>query len=83
MLEKLRELIRSGGTYEVQSLANELGTTPDLVRMMLEKLEQMGVVRANSNCESGCDHCGLKLDCKASNLKNQKNQIWEVVQPLA
>lgn len=80
MLQRLRELIRSGGTFEVRSLAVELGTTPGLVRMMLDQLEQMGVVRANPNCESGCGQCGLKNACKVGNKDKQNAPTWVMIE---
>ena len=82
MLQKLLELIRSGGTFEVRSLAMQLGTTPELVLMMLEHLEHLDVVKAKTNCDNGCDHCGLKLDCKVGNMKLQNSHVWEMVELL-
>ena len=42
MLEAFLDRINRGGTLEVESLAREFDTTPEMVRMMLDQLQQMG-----------------------------------------
>ena len=63
MLEKLLEEIRSGGTFDTAALAQRLETTPELVKLMLEQLQQMGHIKAYEACTSSCEQCGLKTSC--------------------
>lgn len=42
MIERLLDLLRTGGVRQVADMAHELETTPALVEMMLEHLEQTG-----------------------------------------
>ncbi len=63
MLEKLLAEIRSGGTLEVNSLADRLGTTPALVQAMLEHLQRSGHIRAYQACADACGGCSLKGEC--------------------
>lgn len=79
MLEKMFAVIQSGGTFEVQKLAIQLGTTPGLVLMMLRQLEQKGKLKANSNCENGCGQCGLKSSCKMVGSEKQDTHTWVLV----
>jgi hypothetical protein len=63
MLEKLVEEIRAGGTVEIRELAIRLGTTPQLVEVMLEHLQRSGLIQAYVNCSDGCLGCSLKNSC--------------------
>jgi DNA-binding Lrp family transcriptional regulator len=66
MLDRLLELLREGGTRPIRSLADELGTTPELVRAMLEDLARMGYLRRlSAECEAGCSSCSLSGTCVA------------------
>ncbi len=66
MLEKLLKEIQSGGTFDTTVLAKRLDTTPGMVKLMLEQLQQMGHIRPFEACTSSCDHCGLKASCGGS-----------------
>lgn len=58
MLETLLAMLRRGGTRRVEDLARELGTTPELVEMMVEDLVRMGVLRPMSvSCAERCAGC--------------------------
>ncbi len=71
MLEQLLAEIRSGGTLEVGALSKKLGTTPQMVEVMLEHLQRSGYIRpypagergASQTCGDGCGGCSLKTDC--------------------
>ena len=63
MLEKLLDEIRTGGTFDTAALAQSLDTTPALVKLMLEQLQQMGHIKAYEACTSSCEQCGLKTSC--------------------
>ncbi|MBN2388391.1 MAG: hypothetical protein JXB85_15345 [Anaerolineales bacterium] len=67
MLEKLLTEIRSGGTFETGTLAVQLGTTPELVKAMLEHLQRAGHIRSYQACGDACGGCSLKSACKITN----------------
>jgi hypothetical protein len=64
MLEQLVKEIRAGGTLEVGELAIRLGTTPQLIEVMLEHLQRSGLIQAYVSCSDGCLGCGLQDACK-------------------
>jgi hypothetical protein len=63
MLEQLLTEIRAGGTLEVGALSKKLGTTPQMVEVMLEHLQRSGYIRPYETCGDGCGGCSLKADC--------------------
>lgn len=64
MLEQLVKEIRAGGTLETRDLATRLGTTPQLIEVMLEHLQRSGLIRAYVSCSDGCLGCSLQDACK-------------------
>ncbi len=76
MLEQLLLEIRSGGTYTVGSLADKLGTTPELVQAMLDHLQASGRLNPYQACRDACSGCGLADSCKMSS-KNQEIRLWQ------
>ena len=63
MLEQLVKEIRAGGTLETGELAKRLGTTPQLVEVMLEHLQRSGLIQAYVSCDDGCLGCSLQDAC--------------------
>ena len=63
MLEQLLNEIRNGGTLETTVLAARLGTSPELVSIMLEHLQRLGLIQAYNDCSNGCGGCALKKSC--------------------
>jgi hypothetical protein len=64
MLEVLMAEIRGGGTLTSKGLAARLGTSVELVQMMLEKLVQMRLIQNfNETCHQGCGGCGFGDEC--------------------
>lgn len=63
MLEKLLQEIRAGGTLETGTLAAKLGTTPQIVGVMLEHLQRSGLIQNYVNCGDGCGACNVRGDC--------------------
>jgi hypothetical protein len=64
MLDKLLDIIKEGGVRDIASLAEQLESTPELVKAMLAHLERMGYLQAIENCGDGCDGCSLKSACE-------------------
>lgn len=67
MLEQLVKEIRAGGTLEIGELATRLGTTPQLIEVMLEHLQRSGLIQAYISCSDGCLGCSLQDACKKPN----------------
>lgn len=66
MLNRLLELLRTGGTHRVVTLARELETTPELVEAMLEDLGRMGYLKpVGGECSGGCAACPMAGLCAA------------------
>lgn len=73
MLNRLLDLLRSGGTHRVADLARELGTTPELVEMMLEDLCRMGYLkRTAGGCGGKCAACPVAGLCAVGG----DEQLW-------
>jgi DNA-binding Lrp family transcriptional regulator len=79
MLSELLDLVQQGGTRRIADLAQELGTTPELVEVMLEDLADMGFVkRVTSRCSEKCTTCAVSEICAAGRSSGEGNggQIW-------
>lgn len=64
MIERLLELMQTGGAWRVDDLARALDTTPGLVRVMLEDLARRGYLHAPTNaCDAKCSGCALAGNC--------------------
>ena len=80
MLNRLLDLLRSGGTHRVADLARELGTTPELVEMMLEDLCRMGYLkRAEGECGGKCASCPMAGLCAAGDA----DKLWTLTERAA
>lgn len=75
MLEQLVKEIRAGGTLETGDLAIRLGTTPQLVEVMLEHLQRSGLIQAYVSCSDGCLGCSLQDACKKPNSGTLR--LWQ------
>jgi predicted ArsR family transcriptional regulator len=74
MLNRLLELLREGGTHRIRNLADELGTTPELVEAMLEDLARMGYLsRSASECSDKCTACPLSEMCVAGGSSGESS----------
>jgi Mn-dependent DtxR family transcriptional regulator len=65
MLEQLLNEIRNGGTLETAVLAVRLGTSPELVSIMLEHLQRLGLIQTYDDCTGGCRGCALQESCSS------------------
>ncbi len=79
MLTKLLNLLNEGGTRRVSDLAEELGTTPKLVELMLEDLERMGLLKpVASDCSGRCEGCPMAGTCAvgAPAYGGSRGRMW-------
>jgi len=80
MLEKLLEILRSGGTRTMASLARELETSVPLVQMMVEELATLGYLTpvggghpsASACCSEGCTGCQVTTPC----VVGESTRVW-------
>lgn len=73
MLNKLLELLQSGGTHRVADLARALDATPELVEAMLDDLMRMGYLRQiGGECGRSCAGCSLAGLCAAGD----RGRVW-------
>ena len=75
MLEKLLQEIRAGGTLETSALAAKLGTTPQLIAVMLEHLQRSGFIKDYVKCDDGCSGCNVRDAC--SDKQSQTIRLWQ------
>ena len=67
MLKQLLVLLEAGGTWQITDLAAELGTSPELITVMLNHLEQTGKLDLPEwTCVKACTGCAAEKTCKAS-----------------
>jgi hypothetical protein len=76
MLVSLMEAIKRGGTLEVNHLAQQLDTTPQMVSMMMEHLQRSGFLRQYETCTDPCGDCQLSTAC-GHKKGNGVTQIWQ------
>ncbi len=74
MLEKLLDRISKGGNFSLQSLAQELGVSKELLEAMLSDLSRAGYLQLVEACgESDCGRCGSAATCKP------REKVWMLV----
>ena len=65
MLKQLLALLERGGTWRVTDLATALGTSPEMVSMMLSYLAQNGKIDIPERvCAKTCAGCSLESACR-------------------
>ncbi|MGC8855227.1 MAG: FeoC-like transcriptional regulator [Anaerolineae bacterium] len=76
MLEQLLQEIRSGGTLEIETLATRLGTSPQLIKAMLDHLQRAGYLQAyTSTCSIACNGCSWQSACTLQ--KGGQPKLWQ------
>jgi hypothetical protein len=75
MLVKLMEEIKKGGTLEVNRLAQQLDTTPQMVSLMMEHLQKSGFIKQYETCMDACGDCQMATAC-GHKKGNGVTQIW-------
>jgi hypothetical protein len=83
LVEDLIHEIRAGGTQEVHALAARLGTSPKMVKAMLEHLERRGALldmagSPASACQtsSACQACSLAGECGSGGGSAKHLWVW-------
>ncbi len=75
MLEKLLTIINQGGTLDLNTLADKLDTSPELVKMMLDQLAAMGRLSNSEFCAgAACGGCSLSDACSS---KTDQIHLWK------
>jgi predicted ArsR family transcriptional regulator len=73
MLREMMRLIAQGGPWTTETLARELGTSPEMVAAMLEELARRGYLKAvESECSGTCAHCPMATQCATGSPQ----RIW-------
>jgi hypothetical protein len=77
MLERLLNLIRSGGSWTTQTLAKRLDTSSELVEAMMEHLKRQGLVHDfEAPCTESCRQCAFGDTCQAA--AGSHPHLWRV-----
>jgi hypothetical protein len=76
MLLDLMTEIEKGGTLEVNQLAHKLGTSPEMISVMMEHLQRSGFLKTYEACGDGCSGCSLGPSCDHQR-GNGVTQIWQ------
>ena len=76
MLERLLQLIREGGSFDVTRLARELETTPEMVRAMMDHLRRTGLLKTYDPGQSSCEYCALGSVCDQEKKKQEAGHLW-------
>ena len=64
--------------YLQKLLQRYLETTPQMVKVMLDHLEAMGILQEVRSCEdTSCDSCSLSGSCDSTGGKGAR--VWKVV----
>lgn len=74
MLKQLLQEIALGNTIDTTGLAARLGTSPEMVKAMLEHLERSGALINTQLCKGTCQGCGLAAQC---HVGVNENKVWE------
>jgi len=77
MLEELINLLKTGKTRRIAELAQTLNTTPELVELMLQDLERMGILkRVEGTCKEMCASCPMSTVCATGG----GGQLWTMTE---
>ena len=75
-MTELLALLQTSQAWSVESLAVQIGTTPDDIRRQIEFLEHAGFLRRVSGCGHDCRGCGAH--CGMGDLQSGMPVFWEV-----
>ena len=73
MLKQILDRVADGRSWTVETLAGELGTTPEMVTAMIDQLVRQGYLKPVSGaCGGGCASCSLAQGC----IKGTGSRLW-------
>jgi len=76
MLAQLLNEIRTVGTARTDLLARRMGTSEELVKVMLDDLKRRGLLtEVNTSCGDSCQGCQLTNSCMP---KQKASRIWQL-----
>ena len=85
-MKELLELLKDGNSRTTETLAEELGTTPEDIRRKIDFLERIGAIQKSGMCTSGkcgscggCDSAAACKGCIPQNASQNMGTMWEVV----
>ncbi len=77
MLKQLLDRLTGGGTWTVESLAEELDVTPALVETMLDDLTRRGYLKpVQSGCSGACASCTMSKGCIQHAGQRASQRMW-------
>mgnify|MGYP000855554608 CR=1 FL=1 len=80
MLAQLLNEIRTVGTARTDLLARRMGTSEELVKVMLDDLKRRGLLtEVNTGCGDSCQGCQLANSCMP---KKKASRIWQLTQKI-
>lgn len=80
MLAQLLNEIRTVGTARTDLLARRMGTSEELVKVMLDDLKRRGLLaEVNTGCGDSCQGCQLANSCLP---KQKASRIWQLTQKI-
>lgn len=76
MLTELLEVLKNGGTLEVNQLAKRFNTTPTMISMMIEHMQKSARIKKYETCHNGCADCSLASLCIKS-TDERASKVWQ------
>lgn len=76
MLTQLLNEIRANGTARTDLLARRMGTSEEMVKVMIEDLRRRGLLtEVNTDCGDSCQGCSLANSCVP---QRRTSRVWQV-----
>ena len=73
MLKQILDCLADGRSWTVETLAGELGTTPEMVTAMLDQLVRQGYLKpVGGACSGECASCSMAQGC----IKGMGSRLW-------
>lgn len=81
MLTQLLDEIRATGTARTDLLARRMGTSEEMVKVMIEDLRRRGLLtEIHTDCGDSCQGCQLANSCLP---KRKDSRVWQVAQKIS
>jgi hypothetical protein len=73
MLKEILARLADGRSWTIETLAQELGVTPELLMAMIDQLVRQGYLKpVGDACGGGCTSCSLAQGC----IKGIGSKLW-------